>query len=96
LTSWEGYRLVLNPERASAPRYLLPALLLSKNSPELEPPLYSKFYDAYKSRIILNSKDLNKTLRSYGKVMDCFLPRGSLDSNECRGVKDSTTDYFLP
>jgi thiamine pyridinylase len=96
LTSWEGFRLVLNPEKASAPRYLLPALVLSKNSPELKPPLYSRFYDAYESRIILNSKDLNKTLRSYGKVIDCVLPGDHLDSSECHGVKSSTTDYFLP
>jgi thiamine pyridinylase len=91
LTSWEGYRLVLNPEGVSTPRYLLPALVLSKNSLELEPPLYPKFYDAYKSRIILNSKGLNKTLRNYGKVMDCFLPRDRSDSNECNGMKNSTT-----
>jgi len=91
LTSWEGYRLVLDPEWPSAPRYLLPALVLSNNSPELKPPLYLKFYEAYQSRIILNSKDLNKTLRSYGKVMDCFLPRDRLDSNECDGAKNPSS-----
>ncbi len=90
LTSWEAYRLVLNPEWPSAPRYLLPALARSKNSPELKPPLYANFYDAYKSRIILNSKNLNKALRNYGKVMDCFLPKDRLDTNECSGMRSNT------
>ncbi|GEM_PF-996538 len=83
LTSWKAYRLVLNPERTSTPRYLLPALPLSKESPELEPPLYPMFYDAYQSRVILNSKNLNQNLRNYGKKLDCLLPRDRLDSTEC-------------
>ncbi len=86
LTSWKGYKLVLDPEWGSAPRYLLPALAFSINSPELTPPLYAKLYESYKSRIILNSKDLNQTLRNYGKVMDCYLPKDRNDLNECGGV----------
>jgi hypothetical protein len=73
LTSWDAYALVLNPEWPAAPRYLLPAVVLSSQQSVLKPPLYQDFSTAFGSRIILSADDINETLRGYGKALDCQL-----------------------
>jgi len=73
LTSWEAYALVLNPEWPAAPRYLLPAVVLSSHQSVLKSPLYQDFATAFGSRIILTADDTNTTLRGHGKALDCQL-----------------------
>jgi thiamine pyridinylase len=81
LTSWEAYKLILNSNDISAPRYLLPALIFSNKFPQLQAIHYPMFYDAYQSRLILSGKNLNNTLREKGDILDFILSRSELDQN---------------
>lgn len=73
-TSWEGYRLVLNPEWPSAPRYLLPAVSWIDSEAKLQPPLYPELARAFGSRAIMTADGLNDLLRKHGKSLECALP----------------------
>lgn len=74
LTSWEGYRLLLDPAGAEVPRYLLPALPLSDTNLELRAPLYPALFQALGSRVFLTAEGLNEALRLRGKALNCALP----------------------
>jgi len=73
-TSWEGYRLALNPEGYAVPQYLLPARPWNPTNPELVPKLYPAFLKAFGSRMILTAEGLNESLRRQGKKLECALP----------------------
>ena len=86
LTSWDGYRLVLDPEWPDAPRYLLPAVRFSSDELAALGPLYPAFFGAYQERIFLTGDGIDDELRAKGQLLDCALSSEPSDeaAPDCR------------
>lgn len=77
IASSDTYKVILQPGRGQAPRYLIPA---NSNMKIEKTSLYLSFYKAHAGRSTGTLPGLNIRLRALGKKLDCKLPISRTDT----------------